>query len=169
MLYIKYKMKHLFLFSLFLVFITSCSLERRLEKYCPLCTQKDSTVTVIEYRDTTIEIPGETVYIEDTLYCDSLGNVYASRLAEKDGTIIKLQSRIRDNKYKVIARVDTIYRTVKGNTIYKTKLVTKTQKPQKIKYIPGWVNFLAWLGGIWLIIIILYIIYRLIKAQIPII
>jgi acyl carrier protein len=36
-------------------------------------TQKDSTVTVIQYKDTTIEIPGETVFIEDTLFCDSLG------------------------------------------------------------------------------------------------
>lgn len=160
-------MKKLFTLSLLIALIASCSLEKRLAKYCPLCTQKDSTVTVIQIRDTTINIPGETVFIEDTLFCDSLGNVYASRLAERDGTIIKLQSRIRDNKYKVIAKTDTIYRTIKGNTVYKTKLVTKTLKPQKIKYIPGWVNFLAWLGGIWLIIIILYIIYRLIKAQIP--
>lgn len=160
-------MKKLVVFSLVLLIVISCSLERRLAKYCPLCTQKDSVVTITQIRDTTIKIPGETVYIEDTLFCDSLGNVYASRLSEKDGTILKLQSRIRDNKYKVIARTDTVYRTIKGNTIYKTKLVTKTLKPQKIKYIPGWVNFLAWLGGIWLIIIILYIIYRLIKAQIP--
>lgn len=160
-------MKKFLFFLLLLVIVTSCSIEKKLAKYCPLCTQKDSTVTVIQIRDTTINIPGETVFIEDTLFCDSLGNVYASRLAERDGTIIKLQSRIRDNKYKVIAKTDTIYRTIKGNTVYKTKLVTKTLKPQKIKYIPGWVNFLAWLGGIWLIIIILYIIYRLIKAQIP--
>lgn len=159
-------MKNLFIFSLLLVFITSCSIERRLEKYCPLCTQKDSVVTVTQIRDTTIKIPGETVFIEDTLFCDSLGNVYASRLAEKDGTIIKLQSRIRNNKYKVIARTDTIYRTVKGNTIYKTKLITKTTKPERIKYIPSWVNFLAWLGFIFLLIIIIYVIYRLIKSKI---
>jgi hypothetical protein len=159
--------KKVFALILLVLLFVSCSIEKKLAKYCPLCTQKDSTVTVIQIRDTTINIPGETVFIEDTLFCDSLGNVYASRLAERDGTIIKLQSRIRDNKYKVIAKTDTIYRTIKGNTVYKTKLVTKTLKPQKIKYIPGWVNFLAWLGGIWLIIIILYIIYRLIKAQIP--
>ena len=158
-----FNMKYL---VILLVLLSSCSLERRLEKYCPLCTQKDSTVFITQIRDTTINIPGETVYIEDTLFCDSLGNVYASRLAEKDGTIIKLQSRIKDNKYKVIAKVDTIYRTVRGNTIYKTKLVTKTQKPQKIKYIPGWINFLAWVGGIFLIILILYILYKLIKSKI---
>lgn len=161
-------MKKVLIFFLVVLSFVSCSIEKRLAKYCPLCTQKDSTTTIIQYRDTTINIPGETVYIEDTLFCDSLGNVYASRLAEKDGTIIKLQSKVRDNKYKVIARVDTVYKTIKGNTIYKTKLVTKTLKPQKIKYVPGWVNFLAWVGGIWLIILILYILYRALKSKLTI-
>jgi len=152
--------------SFIFLFLFSCSLEKRLAKYCPLCTQKDSVVTVTQYRDTTINIPGETVYIEDTLFCDSLGNVYASRLAERDGTIIKLQSRIRDNKYKVIAKTDTIYRTIKGNTVYRTKLVTKTLKPERIKYIPWWVNFFAVLGGILFIIILIYVIVKVIKKSI---
>ena len=158
-------MKYILASFIFLFFF-SCSLEKRLAKYCPMCVQKDSTVTIIAYRDTTINIPGETVYIEDTLFCDSLGNVYASRLAEKDGTIIKLQSRIRDNKYKVIAKTDTIYRTIKGNTVYKTKLVTKTLKPERIKYIPWWVNFFAVLGGILFIIILIYVIVKVIKKSI---
>lgn len=154
-------MKYILILStLFILF--SCSIERKLEKYCPLCVQKDSTVTIIAYRDTTIKIPGETVFIEDTLFCDSLGNVYASRLSERDGTILKLQSRIKDNKYKVIAKTDTIYKTINGNTIYKTKLVTKTLKPQKIKYTPGITIFLAWSGGILWALILLYVIYRII-------
>jgi hypothetical protein len=155
-------MKKLLLIFFFLSFIVSCSIEKKLAKYCPLCTQKDSTVTVIQYKDTTIEIPGETVFIEDTLFCDSLGNVYASRLSEKDGTILKLQARIKNNKYKVIAKTDTIYKLIPGNTIYKTKLVTKTQKPQKIKYTPGILIFLGWSGGIFWLLIILYIIYRIV-------
>jgi hypothetical protein len=158
-------MKYILVSFLFL-FLFSCSMERRLAKYCPLCTQKDSTVTTIAYRDTTIKIPGETVFIEDTLFCDSLGNVYASRLSEKDGTILKLQSRMRNNKYKVIARTDTIYKTVKGNTIYKTRLVTKTQKPERIKYIPWWVNFFAVLGGILFIVILIYVTVKIIKKSI---
>lgn len=158
-------MKYILASFLFL-FLFSCSMERRLAKYCPLCTQKDSTVTIIAYRDTTIKLPGETVFIEDTLFCDSLGNVYASRLSEKDGTILKLQSRIRNNKYKVIARTDTIYRTIKGNTIYKTKLVTKTQKPERIKYIPWWVNFFAVLGGILFIVILIYVTVKIINKSI---
>lgn len=157
-------MKYILILStLFLLF--SCSIERKLEKYCPLCVQKDSTVTVIAYRDTTIELPGETVFIEDTLFCDSLGNVYASRLSEKDGTILKLQARLKSNKYKVIAKTDTVYKTIPGNTIYQTKLVTKTLKAQKIKYTPGITIFLAWSGGILWILILLYVIYRIIKNK----
>lgn len=158
-------MKKFLFFSLLIVIVTSCSIEKKLAKYCPLCTQKDSTVTVIQYKDTTIEIPGETVFIEDTLFCDSLGNVYASRLSEKDGTILKLQARIKDNKYKVIAKTDTIYKLVPGNTVYKTQVVTKTLKPEKIKYTPGILIFLGWSGGILWLFIILYIIYRVIKNK----
>lgn len=155
-------MKNLIVLVLIFFLIASCSIEKKLAKYCPLCTQKDSTVTVIQYKDTTIEIPGETVFIEDTLFCDSLGNVYASRLSEKDGTILKLQARIKDNKYKVIAKTDTIYKLVPGNTVYKTQVVTKTLKPEKIKYTPGILIFLGWSGGIFWLFIILYIIYRIV-------
>lgn len=157
-------MKYVSAFLLLLSFY-SCSIEKKLAKYCPLCPKNDSTVTVIAYRDTTIKVPGETVFIEDTLFCDSLGNVYASRLAEKDGTILKLQSRVVDNKYKVIAKTDTIYKVIKGNTIYKTQTITRTLKPEKIKYVPSFINFLAWSGGIFLIIILIYITYRVIKSQ----
>lgn len=159
-------MKYISAFLL-LLSIYSCSIEKKLAKYCPLCPSNDSTIIVTKFRDTTITLPGETVFIEDTLFCDSLGNVYASRLAEKDGTILKLQSRVVDNKYKVIAKTDTIYKVVKGNTIYKTqtKTITRTLKPEKIKYVPSFVSFLAWFGGIFLIIILIYITYRIIKSQ----
>ena len=81
-----------FLYLFLFVFVSSCSLEKRLAKYCPLCVQKDSTTTVIQYKDTTIKIPGETVYLEDTLYCDSLGNVLSTLngvLRDKEGKIIE--------------------------------------------------------------------------------
>jgi len=38
------------LYLILLVSFTSCSLEKRLAKYCPLCTQKDSTETIIQYK-----------------------------------------------------------------------------------------------------------------------
>ena len=154
-----------------LIVLSSCSLEKRLAKYCPLCTQKDSTITVIQVKDTTITIPGETITLLDTLYCDSLGNVISKLngdLRDKDGKLVSLQTKLQNNVYYTKAKVETIYKTIKGNDIYHTNTITKTLKPEKIKYIPGWINFLAWFGGIWLILVILYIVYRIIKAQIPV-
>jgi hypothetical protein len=159
-----------FIYLLLLVFVSSCSLEKRLAKYCPLCVQKDSTTTVIQYKDTTIKIPGETVYLEDTLYCDSLGNVLSTLngvLRDKEGRIISLQTKLQNNIYTSKASVRTIYKTIKGNDIYHTKVVTKTLKPEKIKYIPWWVNFLAVVGGIVMIIILTYIIIKIVRSQIP--
>ena len=98
----------------------------------------------------------------DTLYCDSLGNVISKLngdLRDKDGKLISLQTKLQDNIYTSKARVHTIYRTIKGNDVYHTKVVTKTLKPEKIKYIPWWVNFFAVLG----VILFIYILYRLIK------
>lgn len=159
-----------FLYLLLLIFVSSCSLEKRLAKYCPLCVQKDSTVTVIQLKDTTITIPGETITLLDTLYCDSLGNVISKLngdLRDKDGKLISLQTKLQNNIYTSKARVQTIYRTIKGNDVYHTKVVTKTLKPEKIKYIPWWVNFLAVVGGIVMIIILIYVIIKIVKSQIP--
>jgi len=159
-----------FIYLLLLVFVSSCSLEKRLAKYCPLCVQKDSTITVIQLKDTTITIPGETITLLDTLYCDSLGNVISKLngdLRDKDGKLISLQTKLQNNIYTSKARVQTIYRTIKGNDVYHTKVVTKTLKPEKIKYIPWWVNFLAVVGGIVMIIILIYVIIKIVKSQIP--
>jgi hypothetical protein len=149
-----------------LILFYSCSLEKRLAKYCPLCVQKDSTVTVIQVKDTTITIPGETIFLQDTLYCDSLGNVIsklADNLRDKDGEIVTLETRLRNNVYTSKAKVHTIYKTIKGNDIIKIKVITKTLKPERIKFIPWWVNFLAVLGGIVFIILLVYILIRIIK------
>jgi hypothetical protein len=147
-----------------LLFLTSCSLERRLEKYCPLCVQETKTETVIEYRDTTIEIPGETVTIVDSLYCDSLGNII-SRLGDfivqKDGTILRLERKLKDNVYTTKATADTVYIKVEGNTVYKKEIVYKKGE----KYIPSTIIFLAYSGGILLSLLLIYVVYRIIKKR----
>jgi hypothetical protein len=151
---------------LILLLLSSCSLERRLEKYCPLCVQETKTETVIEYRDTTIEIPGETVTIVDSLYCDSLGNVvsrFGDILKDKNGKILSLETRLRNNVYYSRAKVDTVYKTIKGNTIYKKEVIYL--KGKNVKYIPSWAIFLSYVGGISLIIILLYFVFKLIKKR----
>lgn len=159
-----------FLYLLLLVSVTSCSLEKRLAKYCPLCTQKDSTETIIQYKDTTITLPGETLYVQDTLYCDSLGNVLSKLngvLRDKDGKILSLQTKLQNNVYTSKAQVQTITKVIKGNDVYHTKVVTKTLKPERIKYIPSWVIFLAYVGGIVLFILLIYILFKLISSRLP--
>jgi hypothetical protein len=159
-----------FLYLLLFVSVTSCSLEKRLAKYCPLCTQKDSTETIIQYKDTTITLPGETLYIQDTLYCDSLGNVLSKLngvLRDKDGKILTLQTKLQNNVYTSKAQVQTITKVIKGNDVYHTKVVTKTLKPERIKYIPSWVIFLAYVGGIVLFILLIYILFKLISSRLP--
>lgn len=151
-----------------LLLLSSCSLERRLEKYCPLCVQESKTKTVIEYRDTTITVPGETVTLIDTLYCDSLGNIISKLgdfIVQKDGTILRLERKLSNNIYTTKAKADTVYIPVKGNTIYKKQIIYKKGKDVKVKYIPSWVIFLSYVGGIVLIILILYIIKKLIFKQ----
>ena len=158
-------MKNL-LYLLLIILVSSCSLEKRLAKYCPLCVQKDSTVTIIQIKDTTIVIPGETITLIDTLYCDSLGNIVSKlkeELRDKDGTLVSVQTKIKDNIYYTEAKVHTIYKTIKGNDVYHTRVVTKTLKPEKIKYIPWWVNFFAVLGVILFLILLVYFGYKLIK------
>lgn len=161
-------MKNIYVFLILLsVFLMqSCGsakrMQKNLDKYCPLCPSE--TTTVIEYRDTTIEIPGETVTVIDSVYCDSLGNVYSMRLSEKDGQLIRLKTQINNNKYTIVAKVDTIYKVIEGNTIYKTQ--TKTIKVKE-KYIPGFVSFLAWAGGIFLILFLSYVIYNRLKSKLP--
>ena len=102
-----------------LVLLSSCSLEKRLAKYCPLCVQKDSTVTVIQIKDTTIVIPGETITLIDTLYCDSLGNVI-SKLKEELESVneeIKVGSSVTVN-------YPTLKKPIKGKVAHILKSPT---------------------------------------------
>lgn len=159
-------MKNCFvLLTVILFLFTSCDVQKRmqkkLDKYCPLCPTKDSIVTIIEYRDTTITLPGDTTVVVDSLYCDSLGNVFIKRLSEKDGDIVRLKNALKNNKLTSTAIVKTQYVNVPGTTIVKTRDVIKRLPAEKIKYIPWWVNFFAVLGGITFTIIILYITYKL--------
>lgn len=159
-------MKNCFvLLTVILFLFTSCDVQKRmqkkLDKYCPLCPTKDSIITNITYRDTTITLPGDTTVVVDSLYCDSLGNVFIKRLSEKDGDIVRLKNALKNNKLTSTAIVKTQYINVPGATITKTRDVIKRLPAEKIKYIPWWVNFFAVLGGITFTIIILYITYKL--------
>jgi hypothetical protein len=159
-------MKKLFVLLVILSLVAvSCDsakrLQKNLDKYCPLCPGKDSTVTTIEYKDRVVELPGDTTVVTDTLYCDSLGNVYIKRLLQKESEIVNLQSKLENNKLTTSGIVKTQYITVRDTIVTQARTITKTLPAKEIKYIPWWVNFLAVLGGITFIILLLYILYRI--------
>jgi hypothetical protein len=157
-------MKKVFvLLTLLLIFACDSQkrLQKNMDKYCPLCPGKDSTITVIEYKDRVVELPGDTTVVTDTLYCDSLGNVYIKRLLQKESEIVNLQSKLKNNKLTTSGIVKTQYITVRDTIVTQARTIIKTLPAKEIKYIPWWVNFLAVLGGITFIILLLYILYRI--------
>jgi len=159
-------MKKLFvLLTLLAIILTSCDaskrMQKRLDRYCKLCPSKDSTITVTEYKDKIVTVPGDTTIVVDSLYCDSLGNVYIKRLSEKDGELVRLKQTLKNNKLTSTVIVKTQYVNVPGVTITKTRDVIKTLPAKEIKYVPWYINFLAVLGGITFLLILFYIIYKI--------
>ncbi len=137
-------------------------MQKRLDKFCPLCPVKESLVIETVYKDSIIKIPGETVTLVDSVYCDSLGNVYSIRMYEKDGQILRLKSLLKNNKYTVDCVADTIYKEIQLPS--KTITLTTTLPPIVERYVPWWVSFLAVLGGILFVLLLLYFGRKLIKA-----
>lgn len=140
--------------------LSSCSLEKRLAKYCPLCPTE--TITKVEYRDTTVEVmvPGDSVTVVDSLYCDSLGNVFSMRLFERDSEILKLKTRLKNNKYVVDCVSDTV--VVEKNVPGVTKYAKETVKVN-VPYKPWWMVALSWIGGVFLLALLLLLILKYLK------
>jgi len=140
--------------------LASCSLEKRLAKYCPLCPTETATVT--EYRDTTVEVmvPGDSFTVIDSLYCDSLGNVYSERLYEKDSKILSLKARLKNNRYTVDCESDTVIveRTVPG-----VNKIVREVKKVRVPFTPWYMKALAFVGGLILLLLVLYITWKILR------
>jgi hypothetical protein len=147
-------------FVVLLILLSSCSIEKRLAKYCPLCPTE--TETVIERIDSTItvEVPGKTITVVDSVYCDSLGNVYSIRLQQVENENMMIRTRLINNRITTDCISDTIYidKIVKGlNT------TTTIEKKIKVPYVKWWVKALAWLGGIVLLLILVLLGLKFLK------
>lgn len=140
--------------------LSSCSLEKRLAKYCPLCPTE--TITEVEYRDTTVEVmvPADSVTVVDSLYCDSLGNVFSMRLFERDSKILELRTSLKNNRYEIDCESDTV--VIEKNVPGVTKYVKQTEKVM-VPYKPWWMVALSWVGGVSLLVLLLLIGLRYIR------
>lgn len=97
-------MKNIYVFLILLsVFLMqSCGsakrMQKNLDKYCPLCPSE--TTTVIEYRDTTIEIPGETVTGKMVQTYDRQGAIKKEKIKSKSAKVTTKYNK--DNSIKSV-------------------------------------------------------------------
>lgn len=104
---------------------------------------KDTTITRVEYRDSIIRIPGETIAIRDTIPC-AKDDVALRYLKEVSGKRSTLRVNLSGNKLAVECNVDSLEKVIRGlnEKITNTKSVV-VEKPVEVKvptpYIPRWV------------------------------
>jgi len=155
-------MKKAIILILISVFAFGCMTEKRANRLrSQLCQQTSTTII----KDSLIQIP---IYFDDSAYmqlyfaCDSIGNVYQKDAIYFKGKYTTLQSTLNNNSISVVSKVivkDTVYKTVTNTIKEKGSIVYKKFEPNRYQ------NFI--MIGFWieLILIILYILYRLLKSK----
>jgi hypothetical protein len=151
------------LISFLTVFMLSCGAKKPVTNSTTII--KDSTVTETTYRkrDTTITIPGDTLKVKIPFYqltpepqTFKSGSQQAKvSLSETDQLTIEC---ITEEVNKILQLIDTFKTHL--NTFQNTREVEITKL---VKYVPWYVNFLAWVGGGFLAAIILLIIFKFIS------
>lgn len=104
---------------------------------------KDTTITKIEYRDSIVRIPGETIVISDTIP-GAKDDVALRYLKEVSGKRATLKVNLSGNHLAVECNVDSLEKVIRAlnEKITNTKSVV-VEKPVEVKvpapYIPRWV------------------------------
>jgi hypothetical protein len=171
----KTKLLELLVLIAFATLSFSCVTQRRCNAKFPPQTSviiKDSIITkdTIIYRDKIVPyyIKGDTVFAEKkvpvTVDISPIWTQteYASASAWVEGSRLKLQLIQKDQTIKII--IDSAFKEVSHwQEMYNNKEVTKVVTE---KYIPKIVKVFAWIGGIFLVLVIFYIAYKIFKPKI---
>jgi hypothetical protein len=172
----KTKLLELLVLIAFATLSFSCVTQRRCNAKFPPQTSvivKDSIITkdTIIYRDKIVPyyIKGDTVFAEKKVPVTVdispvwAQNDYATASAWIEGSRLKLQLIQKDQVIKII--IDSAFKEVSH---WKEKFSSKevTKIPEPVKYIPNIVKFFAWIGGLSLLLIILFVSYKIFKPKI---
>jgi hypothetical protein len=129
-------MKNLGLVFALSIFLISCFVtEKQREVICNNC--KTHTTEYIRdsiyLKDTVVFIEPDSASVEALLECDSLGNVRIVEISSLQGRIVKLETQLRNNRFKAKAQTDTVKVYVKGNTQIRWRVINKViEKPVTI-------------------------------------
>ena len=118
-------MKYIYL--ILILSFTSCVTKKQRARICNECktTTTEYVRDSIYLKDTVVTIESDTAVLDALLECDSLGNVRVVEITSLQGDILKLETQIKNNMIKTVAKTDTVKVFVKGNTEirYREKIV----------------------------------------------
>jgi len=132
---------------------------------------KDSTSTTIkrEYRDTVIRIPADTASIQALVKCPPNGIVNMPEMKVKSKRAI-ISAKIVNGAFDATCTCPELEKQVKilKETIFQLRqrnsLTTRTATVE-VRYIPGWVKVLAWVGVTTLLMLLLLIGFKLYRKN----
>jgi hypothetical protein len=173
------KLLKLALFLLFVVLSISCATQRRCNAKFPpqvIIERNDSIIVKDSIIYRTLEVP---IYIKgETITRDSLipgipekintkpitlENTYAVASAWIENSRLKIKLDQKDQVIKL--KLDSADKISKHwEYKYKNEKQVITLPPEK--YVPGIIKFFAWVGGIFLLLVALYIAYKVFRPKI---
>lgn len=174
-------MKKTLLILLTLIGLTSCMTVGRIERNCDKFTKVCGTdkVIVTKYRDTTIyrhdtirvQLPSDTVRISDTVkVVDGIASM--PRIKRKFG-VITGEAWVTNSRLGMLAYLnDSTFKTTVHDTITIYDAIQHTNQTNtvtvRVKFIPKFVKFLAWIGAIALLfsgvfVVIKFKLYKMLK------
>lgn len=159
--------------------LTSCSYEFYCKR-CPVTSThtveiKDTVIIKEILKDTTITVylPADSVITVMVVTCDSSG------MAQMKETVIKHKNMVATLKIqngKLYQNITHLLDSMEVTVQYKDREITNLQsrieslsqvKEKEVKYIPWWAKALSWIGGIALLLILLFIVYNIAKCTAP--
>lgn len=140
-----------------LLMLTACN-----KKIAPVSNQRTTSHTIDSLKP--VVLPSDSSIMRALFECDSAGKVIMRDYTELkskgiESSVVYLNGEIR---YKNIVKHDTVYVPYRDKAIIQEcdPIIVK-QVDIQIKPLAWWQRALMWMGGIWIIIIIIFIIWML--------
>ena len=157
-------MKKIIVFGILLAFLASCMTEKQYRSKYP-CT---GSVVFKRHIDTTYipsvietKIPPDSAWLQALIECDSTGKAYIKEIQKlKTGkNTVPFVHLGSGNILVAGAKVDSfaVYTSYKKQYIHETDQQVITLAPVQVKYVPKFIQFLAWSGAaLWLFVIVFF-------------
>ena len=171
-------MKKIIVFLILSAIVTSCMTEKQARSKYPCA----GSVSFKVHRDTTYvpcvvetKIPPDSAWLQALIVCDSTGKAYIKEIQKlKTGkNMVPFVHLGSGNILVAGAKVDSfaVYTSYKKQYIHETDQEVITLPPVQVKYVPKTVQFFAWSGGVFWLILLLIVgikLFTLIKKVWPI-